>query len=245
MQHVDEGLLHAYLDGELDVGSPADAEQVESHLAGCAVCRARLAEAQGLRARAHEILRVGTDAPRSAPHFDALLARAAVRPAGPRRTVDHRRTLHRQGVALGWAASLVIALFAGWFASEIRFRMAEPVAYGSREMQAVPAVAAPAANPERATPPAADAEVAAATTRETPVTPRLPGGRLTPAEFYALYEALPSRAHFERDADAAAETLRAWERMHPQLAQGYPAVHILRWFQSEAERAREEQNRRS
>jgi len=41
MSHVDEGLLHAYLDGEL---TPVERARVDDHLAGCLACRTRLDE---------------------------------------------------------------------------------------------------------------------------------------------------------------------------------------------------------
>jgi anti-sigma factor RsiW len=229
MQHVDDGLLHAYLDGELETAATGDLAEVEAHLSRCALCRARLAEAQRLRTRARDVLRLDGARARPVPEFDALLARAADRPAAaPRRVIDHRRSLHRRGVALGWAASLLIALCAGWFASEFRFRLADPVEYGSREMQGLPAVtvAAPAAAPG----PVAEAEVRPA--------PQAVRGELTPAEFYSLYATLPALEQFQRDAHAAAESVRAWERSNPELAQAFPAVHLLRWFHSEVERSR-------
>ena len=43
MQHVDEGQLHAYLDGELT--EPGDGpREVERHLEECAECRALMQE---------------------------------------------------------------------------------------------------------------------------------------------------------------------------------------------------------
>ena len=41
MSHVDEGTLHAYLDGELP---SVERTALEAHLADCATCRANLAE---------------------------------------------------------------------------------------------------------------------------------------------------------------------------------------------------------
>jgi anti-sigma factor RsiW len=49
MPHVDEGLLHAYLDGEL---AGAERDQVLAHLTECAACRSRLDEERALVARA-------------------------------------------------------------------------------------------------------------------------------------------------------------------------------------------------
>src|SRR6266702_7658635 len=53
MSHVDEGTLHAYLDGELPTVERA---AVERHIAECATCRANLAEERALLERATALL---------------------------------------------------------------------------------------------------------------------------------------------------------------------------------------------
>jgi Putative zinc-finger len=53
MQHLDEGTIHAWLDGELP---PDEAEAAARHVAGCAECRARVVEARGLLAGASRIV---------------------------------------------------------------------------------------------------------------------------------------------------------------------------------------------
>ena len=53
MQHLDEGTIHAWLDGEL---SPAEREAAEAHVAGCAECAAAVAEARGFIAASSRIL---------------------------------------------------------------------------------------------------------------------------------------------------------------------------------------------
>ena len=53
MQHLDEGTIHAWLDGELP--SP-EREAAEAHVAACAQCRAALAEARGFIAASTRIL---------------------------------------------------------------------------------------------------------------------------------------------------------------------------------------------
>src|SRR4030088_1481885 len=45
MSHVDEGTLHAYLDGELP---SAERTALEAHLADCSTCRANLTEQPAL-----------------------------------------------------------------------------------------------------------------------------------------------------------------------------------------------------
>jgi len=102
MQHVDEGLLHAWLDGERAALGPARAEEVRRHLDGCAECRTRLGEARDLRDRADALLRGGSPVGAEIPPFESLAGR-----------VPARRSRTRM---LAWAASLVLALGAGWLA---------------------------------------------------------------------------------------------------------------------------------
>jgi hypothetical protein len=114
MPHITEGLLHAYLDGAVGALTPAGeapdgptVADVEAHLQACADCRARLEAERAVRAAAGLVL---ADAGGSVevPPFDALLPDMAMRGA-PRR----RRTW----LPLAWAASLFLALGAGWWAA--------------------------------------------------------------------------------------------------------------------------------
>jgi anti-sigma factor RsiW len=106
MWHVDEGALHAYLDGALDEYPAAEARRVREHLETCAECADRLAEERRVREQAQEIL--GLAAPGvEAPTFEEL--RAYVRAQQPARTAASLR-LYR----LSWAASVVLALGTGW-----------------------------------------------------------------------------------------------------------------------------------
>ena len=53
MQHLDEGTIHAWLDGEL---APAERAEAEAHIAECAECAAAVAEARGFIAASSRIL---------------------------------------------------------------------------------------------------------------------------------------------------------------------------------------------
>ena len=53
MQHLDEGTIHAWLDGELP---PAEREAAEAHVAQCKRCAAAVAEARGFIAASSRIL---------------------------------------------------------------------------------------------------------------------------------------------------------------------------------------------
>ncbi len=60
MEHIDEGTIHAWLDGAL----PADeGARIETHVASCAACAAAVAEARGLIAASSRILSALDDVP--------------------------------------------------------------------------------------------------------------------------------------------------------------------------------------
>ena len=60
MQHLDEGTIHAWLDGALP---PLEAEQVAKHAAECATCAAAVAEARGIIAGSARIVSALDDVP--------------------------------------------------------------------------------------------------------------------------------------------------------------------------------------
>ena len=79
MQHLDEGTIHAWLDGQLP---QEEAQQVESHVAECRQCADAVAEARGLIAASSRILTAldtvpGEVVPKQAPfRTEAETARA-------------------------------------------------------------------------------------------------------------------------------------------------------------------------
>ena len=93
MQHLDEGLMMALLDGEL---SAAEQREVEGHLNSCAECSGRLLEARALMAEA-----------------DGLVGELIVPPATFRPTKSRKRSAWISGRNLAWAASVVAALGLG------------------------------------------------------------------------------------------------------------------------------------
>lgn len=99
MSHVDDGTLHAYLDGEL---SALEVARLEGHLIECAPCRARLAEETDVVARAGRILALAEPP-------------APERAAPPLHQLRHPRPQWRVRVPLAWAASLVLVAGATWF----------------------------------------------------------------------------------------------------------------------------------
>ena len=109
MSHVDEGTLHAYLDGELP---SAERAALEAHLAGCATCRANLTEERALRERATAVLGSARPAERPAPPLEQL-----------RR--EPQRSPWRVRRSFAWAASIALALGLGYY---MRSPGASPVA---------------------------------------------------------------------------------------------------------------------
>src|SRR6476620_9400029 len=106
MQHLDEGTIHAWLDGALP---PEEAAKVEAHARECAQCAALVAEARGLIAASTRILNSLDDVPSvvipSAPSDVAALPQIVKQ----RRWYD--RTDFRAAAAILFVAgaSLVIA----------------------------------------------------------------------------------------------------------------------------------------
>jgi len=92
MQHLDEGTIHAWLDGELP---PAEREAAEAHVASCEDCRAAVAEARGFIAASSRILTA----------LDAVPG--GVLPASTSATAPKRFTISRAWMAA--AAVLVLS----------------------------------------------------------------------------------------------------------------------------------------
>lgn len=132
MPHLDEGTLHALLDGEIP---SAELPPIQAHLGGCAECRARLAEEQGLLAESDRLIEV-LELPEAAP------AVAPVRTA-PRRVWPTR---------LAWAATLVLAAGLGY---SVRGGPAGPAPAASRDSGVELRTSEPAASP---VPPAPEPE---------------------------------------------------------------------------------------
>lgn len=108
MSHVDEGALHAYLDGALEEYPTGEARRIRAHLERCERCAEALTEARRIRDRAESVLA----APAlnvTPPPLEELKRIARSGDAEERAT---RAWGRRQ--RLGWAASVVLALGIGW-----------------------------------------------------------------------------------------------------------------------------------
>lgn len=105
MSHVDDGALHAYLDGALDEYPAAEAARIRAHLDVCGECAARLEVERRVRSDAHALLGLASPVV-DVPSLEEL------------RAYVHRTAQQRRGISriqrLGWAASVVVALGAGW-----------------------------------------------------------------------------------------------------------------------------------
>jgi len=110
--HLDDGLVHAWLDGEVD---EAQDLRVQDHLESCSECAERLDLAARDRAAASELIEqlappvrlvevVGHSAAETNPED------GHASPAGQARNAWLR--------PLAWAASMVLAMALGWFAHE-------------------------------------------------------------------------------------------------------------------------------
>lgn len=140
MSHVDEGTLHAYLDGELP---SSERVVVDTHLAQCATCRATLAEERALLERASALLGSARPIERPAPPFEQLR-----RP---------KRSLWRVRTPFAWAASIMLALGIGYYLRDpgnkrAMFAPSEPVVVAQDRDAAAPAPALGAEQGRTATP---------------------------------------------------------------------------------------------
>lgn len=141
MSHLDDGTLHALLDGEI----PSDElSEVQAHLAACPECRTRLEQERLLASEALDLVQI-VEVPEEAP---APSPGAAIRPEPVTRTNWTR--------GLAWAASLIGAVGLGYAARGIvtpagtaplaRNETAQPVAsdIASRQADSAPSAPPPA-----------------------------------------------------------------------------------------------------
>lgn len=159
MSHLDEGLLTALLDHELD---EAERLAAESHLAACEECRRLLDEVKTLATEAdHLVARV-----------ELPPARVAASPAAKQAS---RTWITPRWRAVAWAASVTLAAGLGWLASDLRYQPARETladrpadGVGDQRLQSKPAAPTSGAAPASAAPaaPAQEDKVAPASRQE-------------------------------------------------------------------------------
>lgn len=218
MKHLDDGQLHAYLDGEGTTRDGGERREIEQHLAECSACRARLEEERGVRERARAILGAAGPTSLTAPPFEAVRERAA------RTRARHVRI--RPTVALAWAASLALALTVGWYA---RSRVLTNAGAGVAGGAAGAAEEEVRAGAIQAAPPAARQLAQGAPAREeTAQSPREGAGAVTSTAVPAVQDRpLANLAVAEAKAgrDTEPTPLRVTEAPAPSAA---PAIALRR-----------------
>ncbi|MEO6470431.1 MAG: zf-HC2 domain-containing protein, partial [Aeromicrobium sp.] len=99
MSHLEEGVLHAMLDGE--IGS-AELKEIKAHLTACEGCAGRLEEARRFRDEAFVMITALDEQPAAASATDR----------GPR--LRGRKRLPAWAPGLAWAATIFAAIGLGW-----------------------------------------------------------------------------------------------------------------------------------
>ncbi|HYF39710.1 MAG TPA: zf-HC2 domain-containing protein [Gemmatimonadales bacterium] len=175
MSHLDEGTLHALLDGELDL---AEVSEVQKHLGGCVACGSRLQEVKQVLAESHRLvaaLEVPARASRQ-PAPEPQQERAPPPPPRPARDhvwdeppvllvpdpVDTSVWRKRWLRGLRWAAAIAVVVVGGNLVADA-LRPSHPVLPERDLTSASPSVPPAVVSPEESRP----AESVLATRRAT------------------------------------------------------------------------------
>ena len=188
MSHVDEGTLHAMLDGELP---GAEVRAVEKHLAGCAQCRALLAEAGDFFDEAGALVETLDEVGVGSGDSPIVSVTTPGTSPGNPASHGHRHAWWRRPQNLAWAATIVLAVGAGYLGVTLR----------ERSRQLTDAVAAATPSPRSSTQAEADqpAAVDQPGQRIGPDTATVPAG--------AFAGAAPEESVARQDAAAAKDRL--------------------------------------
>lgn len=233
MPHLDEGTLHALLDGELDL---AEVKEIQTHLGGCSACGSRLQDVKEFLAEADRL--VGAiEAPPGAAK--ARHAPAPPPPAAP------PRPLHREPVwdtqpelflpdspddvgkrrrwmrRLRWAAMIVVVLGAGRVLRSAFEPKAPELQLSERDIT-TPAPATPpaVASPEETTRP----DSKAAKDAQAPALNRTPVARPSPEPKAVAVQPPPDTAGDQIDSVVASDedTASSPELAAAELADSEP-----------------------
>ena len=147
MQHLEEGTIHAWLDGAL---SATDAREVEAHIATCPECSAMVAEARGLIAGASRIV----------SSLDVVRGNVIPKTPASKGGGSLWRSLHLTPARAALAATLLIAVSS---LLTVRHNTNDKMVMPAPATSPSPAVAAPVAEANApAAPPVAQASPAPA-----------------------------------------------------------------------------------
>jgi Meckel syndrome type 1 protein len=231
MQHLDDGLLHELVDGEI---SSEQLGPIQRHLAECAACRTRLDAARDLAALTDGLIE-GLDAPAASEE--------TVTPVVP---LPVRRPASQWSRGIGIAASLTLAVGVGWSARDLvpspsGGSAAIPSAAPAPVLNAPADAVAASETPERETtpvltaaPPSAPSvaepvpSVAPETVAEPSERRRAPAGRMagTGAPIEHREEIAPPAA--QQATGARAASLRATGEGQRTLAEAAPVTSDAR-----------------
>jgi hypothetical protein len=149
MQHLDEGTIHAWLDGELP---PAEREALEAHIESCGQCAAAVAEARGFVAASSRILMALDAVPGGVLPASSQTSHVGANP--PRFTAS--RALMAVAAVLVLSTVTVIATRSGSDASLAKLQEARATRTDAPVIASAPAPAASAPAPAATAPAAAD-----------------------------------------------------------------------------------------
>jgi len=214
MNHIDEGTIHAWLDGAL---APDESTRIDAHVQACASCAAAVAEARGLIAASSRILSALDSVPRGvlpgAPRDADPLADIRRRAGTPKPAWWRNRQVLAAASVIFVAGAATVA-WQGWNAVN-RLPAAEPrvVVMDDSAMPAAPA----AELPEPATTVGAGREVQGQATevvRQELVTSSAATEALPPASARAeADQAVPSQLAGAAKAVAASEAMSLTRRL--------------------------------
>jgi anti-sigma factor RsiW len=121
MPHVDEGTLHALLDGELGA---AEVLEVQTHFATCAACAARLDEARHLLAETERLVIALEPPAGAAARAPRMVVGRPMIPLDPVVLIPDNPTAtevrRSRFKIMGWAAGFLVVVGAGFLGLEMR-----------------------------------------------------------------------------------------------------------------------------
>lgn len=150
MPHIAEGDLHAWLDGELSEGSE-EWQSIQHHIDSCPDCAVRLQVARDLRDGARDVLSSALPEG-SAPSFEDIRRRALGSTDGPVGVGPGSHRIRRGWLSaqrLGWAATVMLALGAGWIGRAVLVEKGWTDPFNEGQSPIISQVADAAADPNR------------------------------------------------------------------------------------------------